>query len=284
MLMNSIETAILKIVREYNERICEKYELNVEELEAMWKEVSGSEAPKKKRGPAKKKEDDSTPSTPKQSKAKSKDIEGGCPYVFIKGKNEGNICNSKPKDGATYCSRHAKCEETGQKEKKKIPSAKTVASKNEDKDKKKKDEKPKIVIRMNKDINKYWNPETKLVFKSKEERVVIGNYDNDTLNKLTDDDIAVCEKFGFKYEKEEEKPKSKTKPKEKEEKKNKSLAEEIVKTNMDAKNIENVLKEICDDDEEVNEDEEVNDEEEEEEEGEEEEEVNEEEEILEEDD
>lgn len=257
MLMKSIETAILKIVHEYNERICEKYELNMEELEELWKEVSSGEAPKKKRGPAKKK-DDSTPSTPKESKAKSKEVEGGCPYVFIKGKNEGQTCNSKPKDGATYCSRHAKCEETGQKEKKKIPSAKTVASKNEDKDKKKKDEKPKIVIRMNKDINKYWNPETKLVFKSKEERVVIGNYDNNTLNKLTDDDIAVCEKYGFKYEKEEENPK----PKEKEEKK-KFLTEEIDKTNMEAKNIENVLKEICDDDEEVNEEEDANDEEEE---------------------
>jgi len=245
--MKSIETAILKIVHEYNERICEKYELNMEELEELWKEVSGGEAPKKKRGPAKKK-DDSTPSTPKESKAKSKEVEDGCPYVFIKGKNEGQTCNSKPKDGATYCSRHTKCEETGQKEKKKIPSAKTVASKNEDKDKKKKDEKPKIVIRMNKDINKYWNPETKLVFKSKEERVVIGNYDNNTLNKLTDDDIAVCEKYGFKYEKEEKK---------------KFLTEEIDKTNMEAKNIENVLKEICDDDdEEVNEDEDANEEEE----------------------
>lgn len=256
MLMNTIETAILKIVGEYNNRICEKYKLNIEELETLWKEVSGSEAPKKKRGPAKKK-DESTPSTPKKAKTKSKEVEGGCPYVFIKGKNEGQTCNSKPKEGATYCSRHAKCEETGQKEKKKIPSAKTVSSKNEDKDKKKKDEKPKIVIRMNKDINKYWNPETKLVFKSKEERVVIGNYDNNTLNKLTDDDVAVCEKYGFKYEKEEEK----TKPNEKEIKK-KSLAEEIDKTNMEAEDIENVLKEICDE-EEVNE-EEVNEEEEEE--------------------
>lgn len=255
-MMKSIETAILKIVHEYNERICEKYELNMEELENLWKEVSGSEAPKK-RGPVKKKDDDSTPSTPKKSKSKSKDVEGCCPYVFIKGKNEGQTCNSKPKEGATYCSRHAKCEETGQKEKKKIPSAKTVSSKNEDKDKKKKDEKPKIVIRMNKDINKYWNPETKLVFKSKEERVVVGNYDNDTLNKLTDDDIAVCEKYGFKYEKEEETPKSKPKEKEKE-KENKSLAKEIDKTNMEAKNIENVLKEICDDEEEVNEEEDAN--------------------------
>ena len=269
--MNTIETAILKIVGEYNNRICEKYGLNIEELETLWKEVSGSEAPKKKRGPVKKK-DDSTPSTPKKAKTNSKESEGGCPYVFIKGKNEGQTCNSKPKEGATYCSRHAKCEETGQKEKKKIPSAKTVSSKNEDKDKKKKDEKPKIVIRMNKDINKYWNPETKLVFKSKEERVVIGNYDNDTLNKLTDDDVAVCEKYGFKYEREE-----KTKPKEKEIKK-KSLAEEIDKTNMEAEDIENVLKEICDE-EEVNEDE-VNEEENE---NEEEENYEEEEEILDED-
>ena len=281
MLMKSIETVISKIVREYNERICDKYGLNIEELETLWKEISGSEAPKKKRGPAKK-DDESTQSSPKsKSKSKTKDVEGGCPYVFIKGKNEGQLCNSKPKDGATYCSRHIKCEEEGQKEKKKIPSAKTMSSKNEDKDKKKKEEKPKIVIRMNKDINKYWNPETKLVFKSKEERIVIGNYDNDTLNKLTDDDIAICEKFGFKYEKEET---QKSKQKEKEDpKKNKSLAEEIIKTNMEAKNIENVLNEICEEEAEEAEEAEAEEAEAEEEEAEEEEEEEEEEEILDED-
>ena len=100
--MKSIEISISKIVREYNERICKKYELNIEELETLWKEVSGSEAPKK-RGPSKK-EDGSTQSSPK-SKAKTKDVEGGCPYIFIKGKNEGQNCNSKPK----ICETKKKC-------------------------------------------------------------------------------------------------------------------------------------------------------------------------------
>jgi hypothetical protein len=254
--MKSIEEVISKMVNEYNTRICEKYGLDIEELNSLWTEVSGNEVPKKKRASAKKDDKSETSATKKEG--------GGCPYVFIKGKNEGQTCNSKRKDDSEYCSRHIKCEAVGQKEKKKIPSAKSVAPKSDDK-KKKPDEKPKIVIRMNKDINKYWNPETKLVFKSKEERVVIGNYDNDTLNKLTDDDIASCEKYGFKYEKEEEKPKKLVEEKPKP-KNAKSLAEEIVKTNMEAKNIENILNEICEDEDEEEEQDEEEDEEEEEEE------------------
>ena len=57
---------------------------------------------------------------------------------------------------------------------------------------------------MNKEINKFWHPESELIFKSKDERVVIGSYKNNKINKLSDDDIMLCEQYGFKYIKEEE--------------------------------------------------------------------------------
>jgi hypothetical protein len=76
--------------------------------------------------------------------------------------------------------------------------------KNKNKHKENIDKKPQIIIRLNKEINKYWIPESKLVLKSKpkskEDLIIIGNYNN-TLNKLTVNDIAFCEKYDIRYEK-----------------------------------------------------------------------------------
>lgn len=57
----------------------------------------------------------------------------------------------------------------------------------------------RFVIRFNKDIDKYWNPDTNLVFNSKDERVIIGTFKEGMLHSLTKDDINTCEKYGFKY-------------------------------------------------------------------------------------
>lgn len=227
MMNKNIEYIINKNVKEYISRLSEKYSLDSAELEALWVETSGSDIKKKTTKSATKKDSDI------ESVASSKKtIEGGCPYVFSKGKDAGNACSIKPKDGKTYCSKHLKCDESGQKEKKVSPTTKkTVASVNS-KPKSSPVEKKRIVIRMNKDINKYWNPETHLVFKSKEERVVIGSCTDDELKPLSDDDIATCQKYGFKYEQQEKK----------------SLSEEIVNTNLKAEHIENVLSEICKED------------------------------------
>ena len=232
MLIKSIETIISKNIGDFISQVSDKWNIDSSELEEIWNSVAGDSAAKKKKAP-KKKDDDSSESvsTEKSSKSKNKNVEGGCPYVFIKGKDEGKTCNSKPKEGGEYCSRHIKCEGVGQKDKKKIPVAKKTVSSSSDKPKTSPAKKPtEKVLRLNKEINKFWNPESGLVFKSKDDRVVIGSYKDEKFEKLTSDDIANCEKYGFKYEFEME-------PK-------KSLSEEIVKTNMNAELIENVLDEI----------------------------------------
>jgi hypothetical protein len=240
MLLQSIQTFISKTVREYNSKLSEKYNLDIEELEMVWNEISGTSSTKKS---LEKKETASETA----SVTSKKSGEGtGCPYLFTKGKNEGSTCGSKPKDGGQYCGKHQKYEGVEQKEKKKIPlGKKSIVSP----EKNKKDTpaaKPQIVIRMNKDINKYWNPETTLVFKSKDDRVVIGSYKEDVLHSLNDDDINTCEKYGFKYEKEVEKKPEKKVVKQVEKKETKkSLSTEIVKTNLHAEHVENVLAEIC---------------------------------------
>ena len=255
MLFKNIENIISANIAEYITRVSVKYDISSEELENMWQIIcnGGSEIPtvkvekKEKAKPAsKKKSNDDTASVSGASvKSKNKNVEGGCPYTFIKGKDEGTICNSKPKDGGEYCSRHQKCEGVGQKDKKKIPVAKKSVSSKVSSPKvspaKKSTEK---VLRLNKEIDKFWNPESGLVFKSKDDRVVIGSYKDDKFEKLTNDDIATCEKYGFKYEMEKPKPVIQVlNPK-------KSLSEEIVKTNLHAEHIEDVLSEIGLDEEE----------------------------------
>ena len=278
MLVKSIENIIVKAIREYNSKLSEKYSLDISDLEELWNEVSGDSSVKKKSGRKTEKVDTDSVDT-KTSKKSNK--EGGCPYLFTKGKNEGSTCGSKPKDGGEYCSRHQKFEGVGQTEKKKIPEAKkSIVSQEKKKESPVSKTKPQIVIRLNKEIGKYWNPETTLVFKSKDERIVIGSFKDDKINSLTDDDIEACEKYGFKYEKEEEKKVEKEKEEEEVEKKitkkvakkeelpvkkveKKSLSAEITKTNLEAEKIEKVLSEICKDDDEDEEEEIVEEEKEE---------------------
>jgi hypothetical protein len=225
MLLTNIENIINNVIDEYNKKLSEKFSLDSEELQKLWKEISGSEVKVVK----KKKSDDASETGSVKSSKSKKSIEGGCPYVFAKGKNQGETCGSKPKDGGTYCGKHQKCEGVGQTEKVKSPvGKKSISESSEKKDKEPVKKKTQIVIRLNKKLDKYWNPETTLVFKSKEDRVVIGSFKDEKYEELTADDIVTCEKYGFKYENN-----------------TKNLPEEIAKTNLQAEHIENVLAEIC---------------------------------------
>jgi len=223
--LTNIENIINNVIDEYNKKLSEKFSLDSEELQKLWKEISGSEVKVVK----KKKSDDASETGSVKSSKSKKSIEGGCPYVFAKGKNQGETCGSKPKDGGTYCGKHQKCEGVGQTEKVKSPvGKKSISESSEKKDKEPVKKKTQIVIRLNKKLDKYWNPETTLVFKSKEDRVVIGSFKDEKYEELTADDIVTCEKYGFKYENN-----------------TKNLPEEIAKTNLQAEHIENVLAEIC---------------------------------------
>jgi len=66
----------------------------------------------------------------------------------------------------------------------------------------------KIILKKLKSLNTIYHPETKLVFKSAQEKVVIGVYNetSDSLDPLNEESVKLCEKWKFKYEapKEEE--------------------------------------------------------------------------------
>ena len=232
-LFKNIEITIKNAFSEYIELISEKYNIDKKDLENILITNSINTENSKKENPPKeklKKEDNDL---------SDNDLsDNGCPYIFTKGENKGDRCNSKPKSNCEYCSKHQKFEGVGQIEKKKLPKAKSISSASSVASKKgKTPEKKQIekIIRLNSEIDRWWNVETELVFKSRDERYVIGSYRNDKINNLTSDDILLCEQYGFKYKIEDEKDEDVEK---------KSILTEINKTNLYAKDIENILHEL----------------------------------------
>ena len=109
-----------------------------------------------------------------------------CPYKFVRGKRKGEYCNKKSMSGAMYCSLHKKYEDVGDKTvvlKKGSPLDKTH------------------IIRKNKEIGKLCHEQTGFVFKSIDDKVVIGRLVNGVVEKLTDDDIEQCKHWRFKIDK-----------------------------------------------------------------------------------
>ena len=204
--VSEIENAIKNVFEEYSLLISQKYSIKIDDLEKVWNDVCKdtklnlSKKSKVEEKEVEKKNEIIEKKTEKVKKTeKSTDT---CPYVYSKGQNAGEVCGSKPKSGCEYCSKHAKFEGVGQQEKKKLPKAKSISSETVTKKSKSPDKKPlEKVIRLNKDIDKWWNTETQLIFKSRDERVVVGSYREEKINDLTDDDILLCEQYGFKYEK-----------------------------------------------------------------------------------
>jgi len=195
----SLNTEINKIIENhisgYINKISNKFSISVEDLNSMWAEHHEyKEKPKK--------------NEEKVFESSSSSSQEGefCPYTFTKGAKEGQSCTSRPNNGAVYCSRHKKYEGTIPKTKKVLPVPKKSIG-NGVKSKKPLliPEQSNTILRKNNKIDKLWHPETSLVFKSSEERIVIGKYDDGEILALTESDIEVCVEYGFGYEKKSEK-------------------------------------------------------------------------------
>ena len=263
----AVEQSVSESITILFEKICNKYDIvDISELEKIWNDEDGSIKVKVQAKPLIKQEK----SIKKVDENKSDG--GGCPYVFSKGEKAGNICGSKPKNGNEYCSKHKKSTENVDEKnvKKSDPKKSNSISEKSSVSKKKSPaiKKPlERIIKHNKDIDKYWNAETQLVFKSKDDRVVYASFREDELKELTDDDILLCEQYGFKFdnkfpideekddvEEEDEvvvekaiKKKDNEKTKkviEKESINKKILSSAITENNLKAKSIEDVLNEL----------------------------------------
>ena len=176
-LLSSIESSINNTVNEYNKLLSDKFDIDIEELKNIWTTTFNGVVKQSKKSSSK---------NVSEKSSINGDEEIKCVYKFIKGKQQGESCNKLTKNGTQFCGKHSKFEAEGQKEKHKLP---TVESKSPDR-----------IIKLNKELNKWWHKESKLVFKSSKDKLVIGTYRNNEYKPLTTDDISECEKYGFKYE------------------------------------------------------------------------------------
>jgi hypothetical protein len=195
-LLNTLEKTINESVKQFVSRIVEKYDNTDEDaLMELWTSASKSTKSTKAKKSDKPNETGS-----------SQNGEAGCQYKPTKGKNAGQICGVKPKAGGVYCATHKKYEGQEPKEKKVIPEPKKGKSKTSPPTKN-----VQRVVRTHKTLNKLYHPDTDLVFKSAQDRVVIGKIVENKVKDLTEEDIDVCKQWGFQYEKDGEKSSSKTK-------------------------------------------------------------------------
>jgi hypothetical protein len=230
-ILTTIESVINDAVNNYISVISENYNIDAKELKNLW-DNNKSDDTKSVASKTSTKSVASKTST-KSSVAKAKN-DVTCIYKYIKGKQEGQLCGKNAKLDSNYCTKHLKFETDGQKEKKSIIPKEEVV----------KVSKVEKCIRYNKEINRWWHQETKLIFKSNLDKVVVGIYRNDNIEKLNDDDCNVCEKYGFKYTKNEvDEPKKSVEPVKKMEEPKKSV-EPVKKIEEPKKVLEPVIKKV----------------------------------------
>ena len=173
--------------------------------------------------------------------------ENKCGYIYLRGSKSGTVCGNKNKKNSEFCSQHTKKKEKDEVVVLNTHEVKEVAKK------------PNPVLRMNKIIGKWWHADTSLVFKSSEEKIVIGIFKDDKIVDLSEDDVKVCIANKFKYvmkrkieyDEESQEPNKKQK-----------IDEEFIKVNQSAKNVETLINEMFNHDKEY--EDEIHEEEEEE--------------------
>ena len=188
-LVKSLEKTITKSIELYIQRIADHYDnTDKKTLLSLW---NGNEV----------ETENSYVNKTKTSELKTESITEGCPYKSTKGKNSGKVCGVKPKDGGTYCATHKKYEGKSVPEKKVIPQPKKSNSQTSPPAK----EVQQRVFRKHKTLDKLYHPETDLVIKSAQDRVVVGKIvkdakSHDKVATLNPEDIELCKQWGFQYE------------------------------------------------------------------------------------
>ena len=246
-MMHSIKSAI----NDYIQTVSQKYNIPFDDLQQLM-EIPAHH-------------NNVVTAPPQQVVAQAVPLEG-CKYIYLRGAKAGSHCTNKKKKDGEFCSQHSA--------KKKAAETTIVVNTNDVTVEAPK--KPNPILRMNKIINKWWHPDSCLVFKSSEEKIVIGIYKNDTICDLSEEDVKTCIAYKFKYvmkrkrdeDNDEKLEKKDERPSIKKQKKLPAIDNEFVKVNQTAKNVEVFIKEMFttkkedDDEEEEEEDEEVVEEEE----------------------
>ena len=176
-LLKNIENSINSAIESFVDRIVEKYEeVDKKAVLKLWKSLNEND-----------KKVDKSKLSSKEDKLSSKEDKKpgqGCPYEFTKGTNAGTTCGKKSKDGNEFCSIHRDKADKPKKEKKVLPEPIKTSSKST-----LKTSEEKVVLRKHPDLAKFYHPETKMVFHSAENRVVVGKVEDNIVSPLTEEDI-----------------------------------------------------------------------------------------------
>lgn len=163
-----------------------------------------------------------------------------CPYVFSRGAKAGTICGGKRKKNSDFCSQHAK--------KTVVEEPIIVVNNNNNMEEIKAPKKPNPVLRMNKIVGKWWHPDSCLVFKSSEEKIVIGIFKDNQLMDLSEEDVQACVAHKFKYvfnkRKREETEEDEEEKEVQEIIKKPKIDDKFIEVNKAAKNVEILIKEM----------------------------------------
>lgn len=159
---------IFEVFQKYILEISSKFNLSKPQLENIWKDIYETHCEEKQK----------------------KKIKPICEYKFHKGTKAGQICGANVRKGGKYCSRHKKFESIIFNNKvKHFPSGKRPI-----------EDPKKIIIRKMRHSTHLWHPTTRLVFRSKECKKIIGVHRNGEIEELTEKDINICKKWGFAIE------------------------------------------------------------------------------------
>lgn len=160
-LKNSIEV----IIEKYITNISEKYNIEKKELLGIWEK--GIDTVKLDHNNC---ENENTTKT--------------CSYTFTRGKKKGIVCGLSVTTGDMFCSKHIKQGTNIKEQKINILPRNVIKSST-------------IVLKRNKNVDRLWHPESKLVFN--DNNTVTHRLIDDQLRQLNDDDIKICKKLGFAY-------------------------------------------------------------------------------------
>ena len=193
-LSSAIRFFVKGVLEEASKKVAERFDVSIDEAMDIWKDlhVDLDSIPSAKSKETKTKK---IVKSNHSSDEENEDKPDGCTHILTRGPKEGEECGKKisvKSQTSNYCSVHLN-QENKVKPVKKIEKK---PSKNEVKE-----ETVNIKIKLDPNYGRYVHTGTGLVFKSAQEKIVIGVQDeHGDLLKLTPKDIEVCKKYRFVYD------------------------------------------------------------------------------------
>ena len=228
-LVKNIAQAIERSVSEFADRISVFYDIPKEDILKLWSpensvstststsaSTTSSPVSVSKRTVRKRVSKPAVVSSPTEKQKEPVEILY-CPYRYTRKPRTGDICGVKARVGGTHCSKHKTYENKQAATKRLLPKPRQNTQNTQNtRNTENKPEEPEYRMRLNVKLDKWWHPETRLVFKGKGDITVIGHATDDgQLEDLTPEHIKAVQEWRFKLEEAtpEDKPKEKNIPK-----------------------------------------------------------------------